>query len=74
MNDIGKLIKERRLLLGLTLEDVGDKVGVGKSTVRKWEEGTIKSIRSDKLESLADVLQVRPVDLVPQRRNRLSQK
>ena len=65
MNDIGKLIKERRLLLGLTLEDVGDKVGVGKSTVRKWEEGTIKSIRSDKLESLADVLQVRPVDLVP---------
>ena len=65
MSDVGKLIKERRQLLGLTLEDVGQKVGVGKSTVRKWEEGTIRSIRSDKLEALADALQLRPVDLVP---------
>ena len=64
MNDIGKLIKERRLQLGLTLEDVGEKVGVGKSTVRKWEEGMIKSIRSDKLEALANVLQISPVDLI----------
>jgi len=65
MSDVGKLIKERRQQLGLTLEDVGQKVGVGKSTVRKWEQGTIRSIRSDKLEALADVLQIKPVDLVP---------
>jgi transcriptional regulator with XRE-family HTH domain len=65
MSDVGKLIKERRQQLGLTLEDVGQKVGVGKSTVRKWEEGTIRSIRSDKLEALADALQLKPVDLVP---------
>lgn len=30
-------IKSRRLELGLTLEQVGQKVGVGKSTVRKWK-------------------------------------
>lgn len=65
MNDIGNLIKQKRLALGLTLEDVAQRVGVGKSTVRKWEEGIIKSIRSDKLEALADVLQISPVSLVP---------
>lgn len=34
-------IKSRRLELGMTLEEVGDLVGVGKSTVRKWESGMI---------------------------------
>lgn len=29
-------IKQRREELGLTLEEVGNIVGVGKSTVRKW--------------------------------------
>ena len=63
--NIGDLIYSRRKELGLTLEDIAQKVGVERSTVRKWEKGMIKSIRSDKLESLADALQISPVRLVP---------
>ncbi|MCC8196372.1 MAG: helix-turn-helix domain-containing protein [Ruminococcus sp.] len=45
---------------GLTLEQVGDYVGVGKSTVRKWECGTIQNIRRDKIEKLAAILETTP--------------
>ena len=49
---------------GLTLEELGNKVGVGKSTVRKWETGMITSIRSDKLTALADTLEVDVAELL----------
>ena len=42
--------------LDLTLQDLGDKVGVGASTVRKWEKGLIQSIRADKVQKLAAAL------------------
>lgn len=35
--NVGNLIKNKRKELNLTLEDLGNLVGVGKSTVRKWE-------------------------------------
>lgn len=64
MMDFGKLIKERRQALGLTLEQVGDACGVGKSTVRKWETGTIKNTGRSKIALLAKVLRLNPADLV----------
>ena len=57
-------IKARRTELGLTLEDIGNAVGVGKSTVRKWETGIIKDMRRDKIELLAKVLKVSPLDIL----------
>lgn len=65
MDEIAKRIHDRRLELGLTLEDVGKAVGVGKSTVRKWENGMIKNMGRDKIAALAAVLQIKPVELVP---------
>lgn len=62
--DFGKLIKDRRLELGLTLEQVGEHCGVGKSTVRKWETGIIRNVRRDKLALLAGVLRMDPVSLI----------
>lgn len=62
--NIGKLINSRRQELGLTLEQVGDAVGVGKSTVRKWEQGMIKNMRRDKIKKLAQVLEMDPVDFI----------
>ena len=40
----------------LTYEQIAEVVGVGKSTVRKWETGIISSVRDDKLENLAKAL------------------
>lgn len=58
--DMASKIKELRLARGLTLEQVGNAVGVGKSTVRKWETGIIANMRRDKIAKLADVLCVSP--------------
>lgn len=62
--DLGKLIKTRREQLNLTLEQVGDHCGVGKSTVRKWEIGMIQNMRRDKVALLAEILRLDPVDLL----------
>jgi repressor LexA len=58
---LGDKIKQRRLELGLTLEDVGKVVGVAKSTVNKWESGDIENMRKDKIELLAKALRVHPL-------------
>ena len=65
MEEIGEIIYERRKELGLTLEEVGKAVGVGKSTVRKWENGMIKNMGRDKIAALASVLHLDPVAFVP---------
>ena len=54
--NMGQRIKELRLAKGMTLEDLGNKVGVGKSTVRKWETGSIANMRRDKIVKIAKAL------------------
>lgn len=62
--DIGKMINQRRTELKLTLEQVGRAVGVGKSTVKKWEDGYISNMRRDKIALLAKVLKMNPVSFI----------
>lgn len=62
--ELGTRIKQRRLDLGLTLEDLGAKVGVAKATVHRWESGEIENIRIDKLLPLADALETSPAFLL----------
>lgn len=63
-NDMGKKIKNLRIYHGLTLEQVANQVGVGKSTVRKWETGMIANMRRDKIASLAKALHTTPAYLM----------
>lgn len=51
--ELGKLIYNLRKQQNMTLEEVGTYVGVGKSTVRKWEKGLIENMKIDKIEKLA---------------------
>lgn len=62
--DLKDKILARRQELGLTLEDVAKVVGVGKSTVRKWETGYIENMRRDKIAKLAEALHTTPADLM----------
>lgn len=57
-------IKELRQERGLTLEQVANVVGVGKSTVRKWETGMIANMRRDKIAALAQALGTTPAYLM----------
>ena len=59
--DIGKLIKRKRKEKGLTLEKVANEVGVGKSTVSKWERGAILNMKKDKIDALSIVLDINPL-------------
>ena len=63
-NDLATRIKDLRLSQGLTLEQVANEVGVGKSTVRKWETGMIANMRRDKIASLAKALHTTPAYLM----------
>lgn len=60
MEDLGKRIYNLRKARGLTLESVGQAVGVGRSTVRKWENGIIANMRRDKIKKLATALGTTP--------------
>ena len=62
--NIGKIIEERRKELNLTLEEIGNAVGVSKSTVKKWESGYISNMKRDKISLLAKVLQISPTKLI----------
>ena len=57
-------LKKRRQELGLTLREVATQVGVGESTVRKWETGLIENMKSDKIELLAKALKMDPLEII----------
>lgn len=57
-------IRDLRQEKGLTLEQVAEVVGVGKSTVRKWETGMIANMRRDKIADLAKALGTTPAYLM----------
>ena len=62
--DMAQKIKDLRTSQNLTLEQVANEVGVGKSTVRKWETGIIANMRRDKIASLARALHTTPAYLM----------
>lgn len=62
--NIGDIMYARRQELGLTLEEVGDYVGVGKSTVRKWEHGEIENMKRDKIALLSKILKLSPLTFI----------
>jgi len=61
---IGKLIETRRKALGYSMEELAHLVGVGKSTIKKWESGYISNMGRDKIAKLAASLHVSPLVFV----------
>ena len=62
--DLGEFIKARRKALGYSAEFVADKCGVNPTTVYRWENGDTGKIPSGQLKVLANILQVKPSDLI----------
>lgn len=62
--DMGEKIHALRIEKGLTLEELGNKVGVGKSTVRKWEMGIIANMKRDKILLISKALDTTPAYLM----------
>lgn len=62
--EIGNIIKRKRLEKGLTQAELGQKMGVGKTAVAKWEAGKVKNLKRDSLPVLANILQISPLALI----------
>ena len=63
-NDMANRIQDLRKSKNMTLEEVASIVGVGKSTVRKWETGMIANMKRDKIAKLAKALGTTPAYLM----------
>jgi transcriptional regulator with XRE-family HTH domain len=68
-NDLSAKIHILRKQKNMTLEQVADIVGVGKSTVRKWETGMIANMKRDKIALLAKALGTTPAYLMGWKEN-----
>ena len=63
-NGIIKRIKERRIELGYSYQDLADKTNMSKSTLQRYESGAIKNLPLDKLNVLANALYTTPLYLL----------
>lgn len=64
MPTINENIKRLRLEKGMTLADVGGKIGVRDATIQRYESGEIKTLKYDTVVKLADVFGVSPSELM----------
>lgn len=57
-------IKERRILKGLTQEELGKRIGLQKSAIAKYENGRVENIKRCVIENMAEVLECSPCYLM----------
>ena len=61
---VGMKIKTLRKAAGMTQTELGDRLGVKKNAVSKWECGRVDDIPSSKIKAMAALFRVRPSDLI----------
>lgn len=61
---IGEFVKSRRKELGLTVDELAEKMGKNRATIYRYESNYIKKLPSTVLVPLANALQVTPADLI----------
>lgn len=57
---LSQLISTRRKELNLTLEELGNRIGVTRATVQRWESGNIKALKWTNALQLAKALEIDP--------------
>ena len=61
---MGEIIKMLRLQAKMTQEELGEKLGVQKSAVRKWENGEVENIKRTTIALMAKIFNVSPCYLM----------
>lgn len=61
---MGEIIKKLRLEAKLTQEELGEKLGVQKSAIRKYEKGEVENIKRSTIKTMADLFGVDPCYLM----------
>ena len=60
MKKMGLRIRQKRHELNLTLEELGDKLGIQKSAISKWERGEVMNIKREYIDKMATLFDVSP--------------
>lgn len=58
--EVKDIIRHRRLELGYSMKELGEKVGVSEATISRWESGDIANMKRDKIKALAQALRISP--------------
>lgn len=58
VKDVGRRIYEARKAAGLTMTELGDRIGVQASTIKRYEDGEFKRVGMDSLVNIANALDV----------------
>lgn len=61
---LGEKIKNKRINLGLSLNDVAIQVDTNKSTIKRWEDGDINNMGRNHIAKLAKVLGMSPLEFI----------
>lgn len=61
---VGEKIKKQRKALGLTQTELGERLGVQKNAVSKWETGRVDDIPGSKIRAMANLFGVAPSYLI----------
>lgn len=62
--ELSQRIKNRRIKMNLSYADISKKTGLSRSTLLRYENGKIKNIPADKIELLAEVFNMNPIELM----------
>lgn len=68
---LAKRMKERREELNISVNEVADQTKITKTTIYRYENGTIKNIKLPVVESIASILKVNPDWLIGKSDNKL---
>lgn len=60
----GDRIKQRRIELGITADELADRIGKSRATIYRYENGDIENMPTTILEPLAKALNTTPADLM----------
>ena len=61
---LGEKIRKRRIELNMTMDDLGNAIGVQRSAINKYEKGMITDLKRSTIQALANALQVSPLYLL----------
>ncbi len=61
---LGNRIRDARKAKNITLLELGKLVGISESTVKRYEDGSIKSVSIDMLKKFSAALNIQPADLM----------
>lgn len=62
--NMAERIKERRISMGFTQEELGEKLGLQKSAIAKYENGRVENIKRSVIANMAKVLECSPAYLM----------